>query len=97
MPVSQIRPIAVTFTVPQDYLPADPDGDAAPAPHRCSRFTSDDKAELDHGTLADSRQRDRQHDRHDQAEGNVPQRGIAALARSVRQHPRPDRHQRQRR
>jgi multidrug efflux system membrane fusion protein len=50
LPVSQIRPIAVTFTVPQDYLPAiQKSMVAGPAP--VLAFTSDDKTELDHGTL----------------------------------------------
>jgi multidrug efflux system membrane fusion protein len=50
LPVSQIRPIAVTFTLPQDYLPAIQKAMAAgQAP--VLAFTSDDKTELDHGTL----------------------------------------------
>jgi len=48
--VNQLQPIAVTFTLPQDYLPAIQKAMAAgQAP--VLAFTSDDKTELDHGTL----------------------------------------------
>jgi membrane fusion protein, multidrug efflux system len=50
MPLSQIQPIAVTFTVPQDALAEVQDtlrNGAAPV----VAYGSDDKTELDHGTL----------------------------------------------
>ncbi len=50
MPLSQIRPIAVLFTVPQDLLPAVQDAlrDGKPP---VVAYSSDDKTELDRGTL----------------------------------------------
>jgi multidrug efflux system membrane fusion protein len=50
LPVSQLRPIAVTFPLPQDALPAIQKAMAAGKPPVIA-FTSDDKTELDHGTL----------------------------------------------
>ena len=50
IPLSQLRPIAVTFTVPQDYLPAIQKALAAGKPPVMA-YSSDDKVELDHGTL----------------------------------------------
>ena len=50
LPVSQLRPIAVTFTVPQDNLPAIQSALAAGKPP-VTAFTGDDKTELDHGVL----------------------------------------------
>jgi multidrug efflux system membrane fusion protein len=50
MPLSQIRPIAVTFTVPQDVLPAVQDALRNGAPLVVA-YSSDDKSELDRGTL----------------------------------------------
>jgi multidrug efflux system membrane fusion protein len=50
LPLSQLRPIAVTFTVPQDYLPAIQKAMAG-GKLPVIAFTSDDKTELDHGTL----------------------------------------------
>ena len=50
LPVSQLRPIAVTFTLPQDNLPAIQKAMAA-GKLPVIAFTSDDKNELDHGTL----------------------------------------------
>jgi multidrug efflux system membrane fusion protein len=50
MPLSQLHPIAVTFTVPQDYLPAIQRAMAAGKPP-VAAFSSDNKTELDHGTL----------------------------------------------
>jgi multidrug efflux system membrane fusion protein len=50
MPLSQIRPIAVTFTVPQDVLPAVQDALRNGAPLVVA-YSSDDKTELDRGTL----------------------------------------------
>jgi len=50
LPLSQLRPISLTFTVPQDNLPAIQRAMAAGnAP--VIAFTSDDKTELDRGTL----------------------------------------------
>jgi multidrug efflux system membrane fusion protein len=50
LPVSQLRPIAVTFTLPQDNLPAIQKAMAAGKPPVVA-YSSDDKTELDHGTL----------------------------------------------
>src|SRR5215469_4214051 len=50
MPLSQIRPIAVTFTVPQDALPAVQDALRGGKPEVVA-YSSDDKTELDRGTL----------------------------------------------
>jgi membrane fusion protein, multidrug efflux system len=50
IPLSQLRPIAVTFPLPQDYLPAIQRAMAAGKPPVIA-FTSDDKTELDHGIL----------------------------------------------
>ena len=50
MPLAQLRPIAVTFTVPQDHLPAIQRALAAGKP-RVVAYASDDKTELDQGTL----------------------------------------------
>jgi multidrug efflux system membrane fusion protein len=50
IPVSQLKPIAVTFTVPQDYLPAIQKALAAGTPPVLA-YSGDDKRELDHGTL----------------------------------------------
>lgn len=50
IPLSQLRPIAVTFPLPQDNLPAIQQAMAAGKPPVVA-FTSDDKTELDHGTL----------------------------------------------
>jgi multidrug efflux system membrane fusion protein len=50
LPVSQLRPIAVTFALPQDYLP-DVQRALATGKPPVSAFTSDDKTELDRGTL----------------------------------------------
>jgi multidrug efflux system membrane fusion protein len=50
LPLSQLRPIAVTFTVPQDYLPEIQKTLASGKPPVVA-FSSDDKTELDHGEL----------------------------------------------
>lgn len=50
MPLAQIQPIAVTFTVPQDALPGVQDALHAGAPPVVA-YASDDKTVLDHGTL----------------------------------------------
>jgi membrane fusion protein, multidrug efflux system len=50
MPLSQLHPIAVTFTVPQDYLPAILRALAAGKPP-VTAFSSDSKTQLDQGTL----------------------------------------------
>ena len=50
LPLSQLHPIAVTFTVPQDYLPSIQRALAAGKPP-VTAFSSDNKTELDHGTL----------------------------------------------
>jgi multidrug efflux system membrane fusion protein len=50
MPLSQLHPIAVTFPVPQDKLPEVQRALAAGKPPVLA-YTSDDKAELDSGTL----------------------------------------------
>jgi membrane fusion protein, multidrug efflux system len=50
MPLSQIRPIAVTFTVPQDLLPAVQDALRNGKPPVVA-YSGDDKTELDRGTL----------------------------------------------
>jgi len=50
MPLSQLHPIAVTFTVPQNYLPAIQRALAAGKPP-VAAFSSDNQTELDHGTL----------------------------------------------
>lgn len=50
LPLSQLHPIAVTFSVPQDYLPAIQHALAAGKPPVLA-YTSDDKTELDRGTL----------------------------------------------
>jgi membrane fusion protein, multidrug efflux system len=50
LPVSQLRPIAVTFTLPQDNLPAIQKSMAA-GKLPVLAVTSDDKTELDRGTL----------------------------------------------
>jgi len=48
--LAQIRPIAATFTVPQDMLPAIQDAMSAGKPTVVA-FASDDRTELDKGTL----------------------------------------------
>lgn len=50
LPLSQLHPIAVTFPVPQDKLPDVQRALAAGKPPVFA-FTSDDKTEIDHGTL----------------------------------------------
>lgn len=50
MPLAQIKPIAVTFTVPQDALPDVQDALRAGAPLVVA-YASDNKTELDRGTL----------------------------------------------
>jgi multidrug efflux system membrane fusion protein len=50
MPLSQIRPIAVTFTAPQEALPAVQDALHNGTPLVVA-YSSDDKTELDRGTL----------------------------------------------
>ncbi len=50
MPLAQLRPIAITFTLPQDTLPAIQRAMAAGKP-RVVAFASDDKTELDQGVL----------------------------------------------
>jgi multidrug efflux system membrane fusion protein len=50
IPLSQLRPIAVTFPLPQDNLPAIQQAMAAGKPPVIA-FTSDDKTQLDRGTL----------------------------------------------
>ena len=50
MPLAQIRPIAVTFTVPQDQLPAVQRAMASGKP-KVVAFASDDRTELDQGQL----------------------------------------------
>jgi multidrug efflux system membrane fusion protein len=50
LPLSQLRPISVTFTVPQDNLPAIQRAMAAGKP-TVTAFSSDDKTELDRGAL----------------------------------------------
>jgi multidrug efflux system membrane fusion protein len=50
MPLSQIRPIAVTFTAPQDVLPAVQDALSNGKPVVVA-YSSDDSTELDRGTL----------------------------------------------
>ncbi len=50
MPLAQLRPIAVMFTMPQDTLPAIQRAMAAGRP-RVVAFASDDKTELDQGVL----------------------------------------------
>ncbi len=50
MPLAQLHPIAVTFTLPQDILPAIQKALAAGKP-AVAAFSGDDKTELDKGTL----------------------------------------------
>lgn len=50
LPLSQLRPIAVTFTVPQDYLPAIQRALSAGKPP-VAAFSGDNKTDLDTGTL----------------------------------------------
>jgi multidrug efflux system membrane fusion protein len=50
LPLSQLHPIAVTFTVPQDYLP-DIQRAMAAGKSPVSAMTGDDKTELDRGAL----------------------------------------------
>lgn len=50
LPLSQLRPISVTFTVPQDSLPSIQQALAAGKPP-VTAFTGNDRTELDHGTL----------------------------------------------
>jgi multidrug efflux system membrane fusion protein len=50
LPLSQLRPIAVTFPMPQDNLPVIQQALANGKPPVVA-FTSDDATELDHGTL----------------------------------------------
>jgi multidrug efflux system membrane fusion protein len=50
LPVSQLRPIAITFPLPQDELPLIQQALAAGKPPVLA-FTSDDKTQLDQGTL----------------------------------------------
>jgi multidrug efflux system membrane fusion protein len=50
LPLSQLHPIAVTFTVPQDYLPAIQRALAAGKPP-VTAFAGDNKTELDNGSL----------------------------------------------
>lgn len=51
MPLSQIQPIAVTFTVPQDALPLVQDALHKGKPLAVVAYSSNDKTELDRGTL----------------------------------------------
>ena len=82
--VTQIQPIAVTFTLPQDNLPAIMQ---AMETHALDVvvYASDNKIELDRGVLLTPGQHHRHHDRHDQAEGDVHQYAPKALARPVRE------------
>jgi multidrug efflux system membrane fusion protein len=50
LPLSQLRPIAVNFTVPQDNLPSIQKAMASGKPAVLA-YSSDDKTELDHGML----------------------------------------------
>jgi multidrug efflux system membrane fusion protein len=50
LPLAQLQPIAVTFTLPQDQLPAVQEAMAAGKPPVVA-FASDNSRELDHGTL----------------------------------------------
>ena len=87
--ITQVHPIAVTFTLSQDELPRITAAMAqqATAQRKLAviAYASDDRTRLDEGTLLTQDNAIDPIDRHDQAEGDLPERQTAALAEPVRQ------------
>ena len=89
--ITEVRPIAVLFTLPQQQL--DQVNQAlrgGAGERRRPRLRRQDRARS--RRAAGGRQPGRLHHRHDPHEGRVPQRQPAALAGAVRQRAHPDRH-----
>ena len=82
--ITQIRPIAVLFSLPQQQL-ARSTRAFGKGPLKVEALGTDGKTVVDRGTLAGDRQPGRSDHRHGEAEGRVSQRQPAALARPVRQ------------
>ena len=84
--ITQMQPISVIFSVPEDNLPAVMQ-QVRSAAHRC-RCTAYDRAnttQLATGTADQRRQPDRHDHRHGEAARNVRQRGRRAVPQPVRQ------------
>ena len=79
--ITQLKPISVLFNLPQQYL-SQVNNAFAKGPLEVDAQRSDNDAIIDRGTLDGGRQPGRRLDRHGQAEGGIPQRQSAALARA---------------
>ena len=90
--ITQLQPISVLFTVPEDNLQAISkrlqDGAVLPA----TAYDRSGANKIADGTLADLRQPDRSDHRNDQAAGAVSERNEGALSKPVRQYPAAARH-----
>ena len=84
--VTQLDPIAVIFTLPQDDLPRVADGAGARATSPVEALEPRRRAsKLGDGQARADRQPDQPDDRDDPAQGDLPQPGARALAEPVRQ------------
>ena len=81
--LTQTRPIAIVFTLPEIDLP-DVRRAMARGPVAVLAYDQNDARLLGSGTAAAGRQRDRSNHEHDQAEGDVSQRRRDAVAGRVR-------------
>ena len=84
--ITQVQPISVIFTLPQQQLPDDQQGARRQGIARRSPGDGQQDGPR-HRRAAGHRQPGRSDDRHDPAQGRFPQRRPAALARPVRQCP----------
>ena len=84
--ITQIRPISVIFTLPQDDLP-EIQAAMATGTLTVTAYTADDRTSARHRPIGDDRQHHRPVNRHDQAEVRVSEPGFQALAGPVRECP----------
>ena len=89
--ITEVQPISVLFTLPQQELP-DINRAVAQRALKVEAMETDSKNVLDTGTAGGHRQPGRPDHRHHPPQGGLPQQGSAALARPVRQRAAAARH-----
>ena len=80
--ITQLQPISVLFTIPEDSLPQVMQQLRSGAHLTVEAYNRDNSKKLASGTAGDDRQPDRQHDGHVEAEGRVRQHGSTRCSRS---------------
>ena len=83
--ITQLQPIAVDFSIPEDDLPTLETAMKADPHLPVAGLRSRLQAPTGRGTTAHNRQSDRSDHRHDQAQGVLSQRGQLAVPESIRQ------------